>query len=208
MIKRVIFDIDCTLIKPNYENEGSFFQKYVSKNNDYFIHHMYEILTEYEQNNFRYEIDSLLEHLNKYSGGVLLDEKFYDDWLAFIMDIEEQDVSIVHDVLSYLTTKYELVALSNGFRVTQTENLRKLDLLKYFVEIYGGEDCIKPRIESYYMAIGSHRPDECVMIGDSLSSDVIGAINAGLHAIHYTNGKDVEHNYPKVKCLSELKDLL
>jgi len=208
MIKRVIFDIDYTLLKPNYNREYEFLEKYVSKENDYFIHHMYEILKEYEDTNVKYDLNTILKHLNKYSGDYLLDESFFNDWVIFSTELDEQDTSIVHDVLSYLSDEYELVALSNWIRKASIKKLEKFDLLKYFTEVYGGDDCLKPNPGSYKMAIGNHKPDECIMIGDNLNTDVIGALNAGLHAVHYTNGKTVEHEYQKINCLSELKKLL
>lgn len=208
MIKQIIFDIDYTLLKPNYDREYLFLQKYVSKDNEYFIHHMYEILLEYESNNSRYELCSILNHLNQYSDDVQLDERFFNDWVEFSSELDEQDTTIVHDVLSYLNDKYELVALSNWVRTAQIRKLEQLDLLKYFTQVYGGDDFLKPSLESYQLAIGSYKPNECIMVGDSLSNDVIGAIKAGLQAIHYTNGREVEHNYPKVKCLTELKEIL
>ena len=207
MIKRIIVDIDYTLLKPNYDREPVFFEKYVPSDNDYFIYHMYEILKEYEDNHVKYELNTILEHLNKYSSGIELDKDFFYDWVKFSTELDEQDVSIVCDVLSYLSGKYELVAFSNWVRDSSIKKLQKLDLLKYFTRVYGGDDYLKPYPESYHLAIGNYKPEECFMIGDNLNNDVIGAINAGLQAIHYTNGKDVNHEYPKIKCLSELKDL-
>ena len=208
MIKRIVFDIDYTLVKPNYDKEYLFLQEYVAKDNDYFIYHMYEILKEYEDSNRKYEISSFLNHVNKYSGNVKLDEKFFYDWIDYSAKLDEQNVDDIHTLLSYLRNKYELVALSNWIREAQIKKLEQVDLLKYFSAVYGGDDGLKPYLESYQMAIGNHEPEECIMIGDNLDMDVIGALNAGLHAFHYTNGKEVDHNYQKIKCLSELKELL
>ena len=159
MIKQIIFDIDYTLLKPNYDREYLFLQKYVSKDNEYFIHHMYEILLEYESNNSRYELCSILNHLNQYSDDVQLDERFFNDWVEFSSELDEQDTTIVHDVLSYLNDKYELVALSNWVRTAQIRKLEQLDLLKYFTQVYGGDDFLKPSLESYQLAIGSYKPN-------------------------------------------------
>lgn len=208
MIKRIIFDIDYTLLKPNYDREYLFFKKYVSEDNHYFIYHMYEILKEYEDTHLKYELNTILNHLNRYCDGLELDEKFFNDWVNFSTELDKQDTSVVDDVLSYLSNKYELVALSNWVRESSIKKLEKTDLLKYFTHVYGGDDYLKPNVESYTMAIGSYKPEECIMIGDNLNIDIIGAINAGLHAIHYTNGKYVDHQYQKIKCLSELKKLL
>lgn len=208
MIKRIIFDIDYTLVKPNYDKEYLFLKEYVNSDNSYFIYHMYEILKEYEDNHLKYEMNSFLNHLNKYAGEVVLDEKFFYDWINYSAKLDEQNVEEVHKVLSYLKNSYELIALSNWLKEAQIKKLEQVDLLKYFSTVYGGDDYLKPNLESYYLAIGNHRPEECIMIGDNLDMDVIGPINAGLHAFHYTNGKEVDHGYQKIKNLSELKSLL
>lgn len=208
MVKRIIFDIDYTILIPNYRKEYLFLQNYVKADNTYFIRHMHEILKEYETLYPKYEVVKLLKHLNKYSDGVILDEGFLEAWANFSVELEKQDVTITHEVLSYLNSKYELVALSNWFRKVQIGKLERLDLLKYFIDVYGGDDYLKPNLESFHMAIERHRPEECIMIGDNLDADIKGALNAGLQAIHYTNGREVEHGYQKVKYLSELKKIL
>lgn len=208
MVKRIIFDIDYTLLKPNYDVEYQFLQQYVDKDNDYFIYHMGEILRVYETVNFKYELNGFLDYLNKFSNGRVLDERFLKEWINFSSKVEKQDLSIVSDTLAYLQEKYELVVLSNWIREAQIKKLENTGLLHFFSEVYGGDSGLKPFYQSYMQVIGNHSPDECIMIGDNLALDVIGALNAGLQAIHYTNGKEVEHNYPKVKCLSELKKLL
>ncbi len=208
MIKRIIFDIDYTILIPNYRHEYLFLQKYVREDNTYFIKHMYEILKQYEKLYPKYEVDKFLKHINQYTDGIVLDEKFLDEWAEFSIQLEKQDTKVTHDVLSYLNSKYELVALSNWFRRVQTAKLERLDLLKYFIDVYAGDDYLKPNPESFHLAIERHRPEECLMIGDNLDADVKGAIEAGLQAIHYTGGRDLGHEYQKVKCLSELKKIL
>lgn len=208
MIKRIIFDLDYTLLKPNYDKEHNFLRRYVSKDNEYFIYHMYEILKEYETTYPKYELELFLKHMNKYSNGVKIEKDFFDSWVLFSTELDEQDTKEVEDVLSYLDKKYELIVLTNWITEAQKKKLEKFGLLKYFSEVFGGDMCLKPFPESYQLAIGKHKPEECVMIGDNLNMDVIGPINCGLSAIHYTNGKEVNHEYQKVKCLSELKKIL
>ena len=54
---------------------------------------------------------------------------------------------------------------------------------------------------SFINACGNNKPSECVMIGDNLEVDIIGAINAGLDAIHYDEKEKAEHKYKKIKKL-------
>ena len=43
-----------------------------------------------------------------------------------------------------------------------------------------GEDAMKPDLESFELAIGDTNKEDCIMIGDSLKSDKVGAENAGI----------------------------
>lgn len=207
MIKRIIFDIDYTLLKPNYDKEPDFLKRYVPSDNEYFIYHMYEILKQYELDFKRYNKKHLLKYINQFSK-VKLDESFLESWLEFNTHLEEQDISESEEILDYLSMKYEIVALTNWFREIQIKKLLQVDLLKYMKEVYAGDQYLKPYPESYLMAIGKHKPEECIMIGDNLEVDVIGAIDSGLHAIHYTRGREVTHSYQKVKTLRDLKNYL
>ena len=205
MIKRVIFDIDNTLLEPNYSQMPIFLKKYSTDYN--FINGMHSILSEYEKSFKRYTKKDLLDHLNQYTNSPL-NEEFLTNLFEYNKSLPEQDMEEVDDVLTYLKQKYELVVLSNWFKDVQISKLKKLDILKYFDEIYAGDEFLKPYPESYAWAIGNHRPEECIMIGDSLEMDVIGPIKNGLQAIYYTNGKDETHKYPQIKKLSDLKKIL
>lgn len=207
MIKRVIFDVDYTLLKPNYNNESEFFKKYIPEDNEYFIYHMDEILKQYEMDFESYNKDYFLKYINQFSN-VPLNEEFLENWFNFSSHLEEQDTSEAQEILEYLLPKYEIVVLTNWFREVQIKKLLQVDLLKYMKEIYTGDQYLKPYPESYLMAIGTHKPKECIMIGDNLEADVIGAIDSGLHAIHYTRGRELDHSYQKVKTLQELKQYL
>lgn len=206
MIKRIIFDIDYTLLIPNYGREKEFLANQVPKENVYFINHMYDILSEYEKNNKKYDKKDLLLFLNKYVN-IKLEEDFLNQWFLFNIDLIKQDTTEVRETLDYLS-KYELVTLSNWFNKPQIKKLQKLGLENYFDEFYGGDQALKPNRESYLMACGENLPSECVMVGDNLENDVIGAINVGLKAIHYTNNQDYNHDYVKVKRFRDLKNIL
>lgn len=205
-MKRIIFDIDYTLLVPNYDKEYYFFKKYI-KDNDLFLYHMSSLLKEYEKTHKKYEKSELLKYLNNYTSEYL-DDEFLKEWFNYNTCLKQQDVYEVKKILTYLKSKYELVVLSNWFKEPQIGKLKKLDLFKYFDYIYAGDDFLKPYPESYKLACGINKPSECIMIGDNLECDVIGPISNGLNAIHFTNGKEVNHEYQKVKKLNELKKIL
>ena len=126
MIKRIIFDIDYTLLIPNYGRENEFLANQVPKENVYFINHMYDILSEYEKNNKKYDKKDLLLFFNKYVN-IKLEEDFLNQWFLFNIDLIKQDTTEVRETLDYLS-KYELVTLSNWFNKPQIKKLQKLGL--------------------------------------------------------------------------------
>ena len=69
------------------------------------------------------------------------------------------------ETIQYLSEKYELVALTNWFTWSQEERLKQIGIGKYFKQIYGAEDFDKkPSKESYEIAIGNNKKEECIII--------------------------------------------
>ena len=64
------------------------------------------------------------------------------------------------------------------------------DARQYIDKIVAGEDAMKPDLESFELAIGDTPKDDCLMIGDSIKSDKVGAENAGIDCYIV----DKEHN--------------
>jgi putative hydrolase of the HAD superfamily len=62
-----------------------------------------------------------------------------------------------------------------------------------------------PEIFNYALKVGGVRPPEAVMIGDSLEADVEGALNVGMHAIHFM--PVVKRNPIHYKEIEQLEDL-
>ncbi len=84
----------------------------------------------------------------------------------------------------------------------------------YFKEIVNSESCgfLKPdkKIFDYTLQKINAQCSDCLMIGDDLDADVIGARNAGIDHIYF-NPKKEEHNESvthEISCLSELLTIL
>ena len=204
-MKRIIFDIDYTLLKPNYENELDFFKDYAM--NEHFMNNIGRVLGEFENKHLKYTKLELLSYLNQFSS-LNLDESFLNDWFRFNIELEKQDVDDAIELLEYCKRKQiEIVALTNWFTDVQMKKLEKVGLLKYFDEVYGGDVFLKPSPESYLNAIGDHKPEECIMVGDTLEVDVMAPSELGIKAIHFTK-KELDHEFIKVKKLVEVKQYL
>ncbi|MDT7833197.1 HAD family hydrolase [Flavobacteriaceae bacterium S356] len=89
----------------------------------------------------------------------------------------------VEKVLSSLHGKYRLIVATKGDLLDQERKLEKSGLLKYFHHI----EVMSEKKEGDYKKLLSHldiKPDELLMIGNSLKSDVLPLVNIGAEAIH------------------------
>lgn len=95
----------------------------------------------------------------------------------------------VHEILTYLTGKYRLHLISNGFTEATTSKVRVCDLGKYFDNIIISEivgvNKPSPIIFNHAISLAGCEKNECVMIGDSLEADIKGALDFGMDAIYF-----------------------
>lgn len=115
------------------------------------------------------------------------------------------------EVLQYLEKKYHLHIITNGFEEVQNLKLEKSGIHTFFREIITSE-CAgvkKPNPKVFEFALGKAgaKAHQSVMIGDSYEADVMGAINSGMRAIHFSQeNKGTEGQ--RVTTLVELKKYL
>ncbi len=98
------------------------------------------------------------------------------------------------ELVRYLAKKYPLTVVTNGFIEVQYEKFDKSGLRDCFAHIVLSEEvgCQKPnpRIFEEALRMNSLQAEEVVMIGDSWSSDIQGAINAGIDQIWIQKSKE------------------
>jgi YjjG family noncanonical pyrimidine nucleotidase len=118
------------------------------------------------------------------------------------------------DVLDYLSSRYSLTLVTNGFEEIQKLKLAAGNLDKYFQHIVTSQKAghRKPslKIFEYAMALNDIRCGDAVMIGDNLVTDIGGARAASIDTIFY-NPERITHNERvshEIACLSELKNIL
>lgn len=203
-IKRIIFDLDNTLIMWKKEYLSAIKAAVKEFNIDYSYKEIDAIAATYEENYDFYSIKNFKEHIKK-SLNLEVSEDFIIKWLEYLGKTNGANPK-VNKVLEYLSSKYELVVLTNWFQECQAKRLESANMLKYFKEVIGGDKYIKPNPNSYLTACGPYRPDECLMIGDNLERDVLGALNAGLQAIYLSNNQKT--GIRNIKNLEDLKNIL
>ena len=94
---------------------------------------------------------------------------------------------------------YDLYIVTNGIQNTQKRRLTKAGIISHFTDIFVSETIgyQKPRKE-YFDYVLSHIKEKNIsnvlLIGDSLSSDIKGAINAGIPCVWLRRNKAADYS--------------
>lgn len=210
MIKRLIFDVDNTLLmwRDRYDETYKYALdelniKYNKKELDKLIDLVNHYEDYYDIFNKQYMVDLINNNTN-----IKVPNNFVDIWMKYLCNCYDKDDKKIEPLLKYLSNKYELVILSNWFSYSQNERLKNIGIDKYFkYKYYSDEFKNKPNKEAFIKAIGNYKPSECLMIGDNYKVDIEGAIKIGLKAILVD--KDNKYNYKyKIKDINELEEIL
>lgn len=129
------------------------------------------------------------------------------DYFSLLPDAER--------VVRYLSAKYPLVVLSNGFVSVQYRKIDKSGLRDCFADIVLSEEvgCQKPNKRIFEIALERNglSKEDVLMIGDSWTSDIQGAINAGIDQL-WIQREDVrqseQHATYKVNNLRDVLSML
>lgn len=205
-IKRIIFDLDNTLIP--WSNDYLEAVKRAVK--EYNIPVSYEVIDgtygTYEAHYLNYTYENFRKHINDQLG-IEVSLEFVKAWIEYLGDMAMPASDELKETLKYLKAKYDLAVLTNGFLDSQSNRLTTAGIRNYFTKVYGGEKYMKPDPRSFIDACGPYLPEECLMIGDNYDIDYKGALNAGLQAIHFDKKMESDGK-TRVKTLLELKEIL
>lgn len=126
----------------------------------------------------------------------------------YALGLRQSAVLMPHarEMLDGLYGRVRMFAVTNGVATTQTPRLEKAGLPDYFERIFISEamGCKKPEkafFDQVFAAIGPVDKRRCIILGDSLSSDMQGGRNAGIATCYY--GTD-----PDTRCDYAIEDLL
>lgn len=137
---------------------------------------------------------------------------------AFRENFHESAILVdgARDLLEYLRSKYKVYVASNASMHQQTNRMKRAELDGYIDGYFVSEEIgfSKPQKEFFdacFKALPDVKPQDVVMIGDSLSADIKGACEYGLKTIWYNHRNeptsDVKCDYI-VSRLSEVKNIL
>jgi putative hydrolase of the HAD superfamily len=123
----------------------------------------------------------------------------------------------VKNVLQSLQGKYKLILVTKGDLLDQERKLQKSGLINYFHHI----EIMSDKQENNYQKLLAHLdilPQEFLMVGNSVKSDILPVINIGAKAIHvpfevmWQHEKDHEstenHAFETISEISKILELL
>lgn len=99
---------------------------------------------------------------------------------------------------------------SNGFYDVQFNRLAKAGVLPYFTELFVsdavGYEKPDPRFFAHCLQKTGYAPEEVLMIGDSVTADIKGALAAGWNVCYFNkNNKDSGLNCPEIRSWTEIE---
>ena len=120
------------------------------------------------------------------------------------------------ELLGELSQKYDLYIMSNGTAAVQDRRIEASGIQKYLHGIFISERVgyNKPSCEFFekcFRQIESFDKESSIIVGDSLSSDIQGGINAGIKTCHYNSRNEKKEGVVPdytITSLAELPSLL
>ena len=117
------------------------------------------------------------------------------------------------DILDYLSKKYTLHIITNGFGEVQYKKLTNSGIINYFKTITTSEEVglKKPNPVIFMKALekAAAQSNKSIMIGDSFEADILGAENSGIYTLFFNYRNEiVPEKYRSVFSLPEIKNHL
>jgi putative hydrolase of the HAD superfamily len=138
--------------------------------------------------------------------------KLSDDYITHLCTFNHLFAGAI-DLLDYLTPKYQLHIITNGFKEAQQAKLNQSNIDHYFVTVTNSEMVgVKkpnPKIFKHALKMANASIVNSIMIGDNLEADILGALNIGMDAICFNYHNEVlGPDIIGVDHLLEIKDYL
>ena len=146
-------------------------------------------------------------------------ESFHDMRIVYENSLAESFFMIpgADELLSSLYGRYRLFIASNGISRVQRKRILGSGISKYFEDVFiseelGYEKPSKLFFDTAFKTIKGFRKEHAIILGDSLSSDIKGGINAGIKTCLFNpekrkNESDIRPSF-EIRRLSEFDTLL
>lgn len=118
------------------------------------------------------------------------------------------------ELLQYLSSKYRVYLVTNGFKEVQYNKIKNCKIDLYFDKVFTSEEvgCNKPNMAYFQFVLNqtSSLPQESIIIGDDIEVDIKGAEKVGISTIwcNFVNqSTDFKPDF-EVKSLPEILGIL
>jgi 2-haloacid dehalogenase len=129
-------------------------------------------------------------------------------------ELEKQSwlIPYAEEVCKELAEKYVLTIITNGVEKTQKTRIGASKIFPYITHIVVSEEIgvAKPdkRFFDYVIKLTQSKIENMLIIGDSLSSDIKGAKNAGIDSVWFNpHRKEIDKQLNVKKIISDLREL-
>jgi putative hydrolase of the HAD superfamily len=221
-IKHIFFDLDHTLWDFDKNSELAFAQIFQQQNININIKTFIDIYIPinnacwklYENNQMSAEELRLmrLKQTFKQLNYLISDEdieKIAEEYLSILPEFNHLFEHTL-EILAYLSQKYTLHIITNGFIEVQHKKINNANMAHFFKTVTNSEmaGAKKPhkQIFQHALSLAQAHKAESIMIGDSMHADVQGALDFGIKALFCNhNDKEKAHNYQQITHLKELE---
>lgn len=145
--------------------------------------------------------------------GVSLDPKEFSETYLHYLGQAAELIPGTLEFLEQLHGKYKMAIITNGITDVQLSRIKIAGLDRYFPYIFTSEEIgvFKPAngfFDAVFEGIGNPPKESALVIGDSLSSDMVGGFGYGLDTCWYNpNGAEDNTGLPITYEIRELSDL-
>ena len=219
MIKAIFFDFDGTLSNRQENAYGIFsdyFRPYFKDMDDIEFEAVIQDMMYYDCNGIMSVKLRLIPFMEQY--GSYFPEGFVEKFVPYYYDHMFEYTVLKDDtieVLKQLRNDYKLAILSNGDSRSQHSKISHVDIEQYFDEVLvtGDIGISKPdkRVFEYLADKLGVKLEECLMVGDVFSTDILGAYNAGITSVWILKDSERPAHFYKgyrIETLSQLPDIL
>ena len=170
--------------------------------------------------------------LGKLTRGEVLENRFSVLFSELGVDVDktacarayEKNLSIGHyflpgaeEAVDSLSKKYRLFLASNGTASVQKGRMTSANLYRFFEKVFVSQEIghnkpSKAYFDACFAQIPGFDPRKAIIVGDSLTSDILGGKNAGIATCwvnpqHLPGREDIRPDY-EIEALSQLEGLL
>lgn len=224
--KNLFFDLDDTLWAFSINARDTFEEMYFKHGLDAFFDSFDHFYSLYQQRNVELWAEYgngqiTKEELNRQrflyplvavgAGDSVLAKRYSDDFFA-VIPTKKRLIPHAIELLEYLSPRYNLYILSNGFRELQFTKMSAGGIDGYFKKVILSDDIgvMKPWPQIFHFALSATQSElkDSLMIGDSWEADIAGAHGVGMHQAYYDTTGRTNYPFRPTYLFNDLKELM